>query len=543
MKRNYFFLSISLFLVIFVSTIWDIKVAYSHFDDLALIRMNMIYKFLTVLHGHDSRLNEDFTKLNELFSEDTIKFHLIESKSSSDYNQFDSWERRSIEYLSAEKKFYFEKFTNKFSDRFRMIVPIEEQGRNNLKYTSIYVLFNTLNSRKAVIVSFSVIAHIIVYFIAQFLLYLYFKKEDTYIQAVLKSKEKYRKLFTNMQEAYGMINSKGEFIEVNSAYLKLFGYTDYEELKQFKAQDLWVDLTFREKLRKQIAKDNKYEFKNVPFKRKDSSLIYLDGSGFRFKDENGEIYSSTILLDVTERIKYERSLEELNASKDKFFSIIAHDLKNPFNGILGFTDLILMNIGGMSKEKIQEMIVNIKKSADRAFHLLENLLLWASSHTNRIQFNPINNEINSIIMENIELCNTIASNKNIKMKFETEKLYYGIIDRNMISTVIRNLLTNAIKFSRPQTEIIISVNKSLKDYEVSIQDFGIGIAEEDVSKLFKIDDKIVRKDTSGNIGSGLGLMICKEFIERHGGKIWAESKINLGTKFTFSIPKRIYKEV
>ena len=234
-------------------------------------------------------------------------------------------------------------------------------------------------------------------------------------------------------------------------------------------------------------------------------------------------------------VKSEKKLREANATKDKFFSIIAHDLKNPFNSIVGFSDLLLKNIDKYDKDKILNFVKNINNSSKQAFILLENLLLWARSQSGNIEFYPTKNNLKNIIQENILLAENQANNKEIQIENHITDDYFVFCDKNMINTVIRNLLTNAVKFTTNKGKITTAIKLIENNYEVTISDTGVGISPENIDKLFRIDSKHQTLGTADEKGTGLGLILCKEFIEKHKGKIWAESEKGKGSDFKFTL--------
>jgi len=260
--------------------------------------------------------------------------------------------------------------------------------------------------------------------------------------------------------------------------------------------------------------------------------------------ENGEpIGTISFGLDITERKKIEDALKEsearlkeLNATKDKFFNIIAHDLKNPFNNILGFSELLVEQMKEKDYSDIEKYAEAINRASCRAMDLLTNLLDWSRSQTGRIEFNPEYNDMVLIINDVIELTGDLARSKSISINLKSEEKIPFIGDRSMISTVIRNLLSNAIKFSFKGGNIEITAAENEKEVIVSVSDNGTGISKENTEKLFKIGDLVSTQGTNNEKGTGLGLILCKEFIDKHGGKIRAESEIGKGSRFIFSIP-------
>jgi len=235
----------------------------------------------------------------------------------------------------------------------------------------------------------------------------------------------------------------------------------------------------------------------------------------------------------------EASLRELNATKDKFFSIIAHDLKSPFNGIIGFSNVLVQQIQEKDYAAIEEYAGIIENSSQQAMDLLMNLLEWSQSQTGKMVFNPENINIVDLINKSTELLNVSAQQKFIVIYKEVPESYFISADKAMVSTILRNLISNAIKFTNVGGEIVISTVQMPNELMVSVSDNGVGIDKESISKLFRIDKSQSTLGTENEKGTGLGLLLCKEFVERHGGKIWVESEPGRGSKFFFSIPNSI----
>ncbi|MBS4001353.1 MAG: PAS domain S-box protein [Desulfobulbaceae bacterium] len=228
--------------------------------------------------------------------------------------------------------------------------------------------------------------------------------------------------------------------------------------------------------------------------------------------------------------------------KDKFFSIIAHDLRSPFNGFLGLTKFLFDDLELLSQEDLKELTKTMKQSAESLYSLLENLLEWSRIKRNDIKFNPTTTNFSLLIQKNIEIINANLKNKEIVLTNNVPAEFIIFADTNMLNAVLRNLLTNALKFSRRGGQITIMAENSSKFSTISISDIGIGISQEDISNLFDITKKISKPGTEGESSSGLGLILCKEYIEQHGGTIWVESEINKGSTFYFTIPNKVPEE-
>jgi len=232
-----------------------------------------------------------------------------------------------------------------------------------------------------------------------------------------------------------------------------------------------------------------------------------------------------------------KELGDLNATKDKFFSIIAHDLRSPFNGLIGASDLLIQSFEGLEKEIIIDLIRSMNIASRNAFNLLNNLLEWSRSQTGRIEWDPNITDISIIIRENRLLLKHNAEEKNISLVSEIQDNTFVYADEYMINTVIRNLITNALKYSRNGEEVRISSKDTGDFLEISVSDKGIGIKPENIGKLFRIDIHHTTKGTANEQGTGLGLILCKEFVEKHNGKIWVESELGKGATFRFTLPK------
>ncbi|MFC2130104.1 tetratricopeptide repeat protein [Bacteroidota bacterium] len=234
----------------------------------------------------------------------------------------------------------------------------------------------------------------------------------------------------------------------------------------------------------------------------------------------------------------EENLREVNATKDKFFSIIAHDLKNPLHAITLSSDLLINKYNSMDSEQLIALTKNINTAGNHLSSLLENLLQWAGTQNGKINFQPQSVDLKQIIQENIELTEANAKKKNISINSNVIENSYAYADTNMLKAIFRNLLSNAIKFTNMNGEVTIEINElDYHFFEVSVVDNGIGISHEDINKLFRIDIHHTTIGTSKEKGTGLGLILCKEFIEINGGKIEVESEIGKGSKFIFTIPK------
>jgi signal transduction histidine kinase/Flp pilus assembly protein TadD len=234
----------------------------------------------------------------------------------------------------------------------------------------------------------------------------------------------------------------------------------------------------------------------------------------------------------------EHELRLLNASKNKFFSIIAHDLKNPLHNVLGYSFLLNKDYDRFSEDERRNFALKIHQSTNNIFRLLQNLLEWSRSQTGRLNFSPAVVDYQRILDNSLSVLRTLADQKNIRIKVENDPELKIFADPLMIETVMRNLINNAIKFTPEGGEVEVSAKMEDDQILVSVSDTGIGIPEEDTKNLFRIDSKVKRRGTNNEDGSGLGLILCHEFVNKHNGKIWVESTPGKGSEFVFSIPAK-----
>jgi len=231
-----------------------------------------------------------------------------------------------------------------------------------------------------------------------------------------------------------------------------------------------------------------------------------------------------------------QELKKIVETKDLMFSIIAHDLRSPFNSIIGFTEILKNNLRDYEIEKSEKFIYEMNTQAKKTYNLLENLLNWANNQAGKLAFNPTYCNIGKITDEVIEQLKETAQMKNITLK----KIYSGNVnanvDKNMVEVILRNLIENAIKFTKNNGLVEVYSMVIDNNIEVTISDTGTGVDDEDKIKIFTIDENKTKLGTANEKGSGLGLVVCKDFVEKHHGKIWVESKKDKGSLFKFTLP-------
>jgi len=360
--------------------------------------------------------------------------------------------------------------------------------------------------------------------------------------------ESYMDVFNSVSEAIYVLDESGTFIDVNNGAEKMYQYSKDELIGQT-PQSLGAP-----------ERNNHKEIQDI-LKRVSKTGIPASFDFWAVR-KNGEVFPKEVFVnkgkyfgkdvliatarDITEKNQAEErirckneELEKINAEKDKFFSIIAHDLRSPFAAFLGLTQLMVQDLPSLKLDNIQEIALLMRESATNLHRLLENLLQWSRLHRGMVAFNPhqflliekVNNSIESVL--------EIAVNKGVDIVVNIPDELVVYADENMLESTIRNLVTNAVKFTDKGGKILIAARTdSNGQVELSIKDTGIGMNEKMLEKLFKIDELSCRQGTNGEPSTGLGLILCKDFIDRHDGKIWAESVEFMGSTFYITLPNK-----
>lgn len=364
-------------------------------------------------------------------------------------------------------------------------------------------------------------------------------------EKAIAEKENYEQLLRLVPSAVFTVDTDKNITSWNFMAEKLTGYSA-EEILNKKCTDFAIEPCrencglFDHGISKPVT--------NVEclIKRKDGSLIIVSKNVDIIKNPSGEIIGGIeSFIDISERKKYEEeikkinaALEESNKSKDKFFSIIAHDLRNPFVTLLGFTEMLVEDYYDFSDDEKISYLKEIQKTSKSSHELLDNLLQWSRSQTGMVKYSPSKINLYNVVAENYTLVKKSAEIKNIELKSEIDENVSLIADEDMVSTILRNLITNAIKFTPKEGRITTSAKEVENNFiQVSVSDTGIGIEPERIEKIFRIDSAESTDGTEGEKGSGLGVILSKEFVEKHGGKIWVESQVGVGTTFHFTLPK------
>lgn len=232
----------------------------------------------------------------------------------------------------------------------------------------------------------------------------------------------------------------------------------------------------------------------------------------------------------------EKDLLELNANKDKFLSIISHDLKSPFGSLLGAINILENEYEELSSDETRELIRIIKHTSTNVYDLLESLLAWTRTQIGKMEYDIEAIDLFDSISQVVDFLRISASAKNISLVNKVQKGSNVFADSSALNTILRNLVSNGIKFTKEDGKIIFDVTRSEKEVQISVTDTGIGLNQEDISKLFRIDVHHTTIGTNKETGTGLGLVLCKELVEKHNGKIWVESEVGVGSKFIFTLP-------
>lgn len=356
------------------------------------------------------------------------------------------------------------------------------------------------------------------------------------------SEIRFRNLFGTMPDGVYRSTPEGKFVEVNPAMIKMLGYESKEELM---AIDIKSQLYFDPDDRESLVLQEKLEEMGIfRLKKKDGTGIWVEDHGWYITDDTGKvIFHEGILRDITERKmdeiqlqKYSDELLELNTTKDKLFSIIAHDLKSPFNSITGLSEILKNEVRHLDIATIEQYAGAIYSTSQQTFRLLENLLDWARIQQSQMTFRPIPVILKEVVAEVMVLMIEKANSKKIELLNLIPDQIIVSADQDMLKTILRNMISNALKFTFARGKIEIQAISRQIEIEITVRDTGTGIKKEDLNNLFKVGSNFSQRGTENEQGTGLGLMLCKEFVEKHGGRIWVESEVGKGSDFKFTLP-------
>jgi len=362
---------------------------------------------------------------------------------------------------------------------------------------------------------------------------------------------KYNKFIACTKNNISFIRNDYLYFDVNQTYLNVHNLKR-ENVVGKSIQDIFGEETFNNHIKNNVdkcllGKVIKYQ-KWFEFPKNEKK--YMDVVFHPFYDQNDVVIGVMVSThDITnlklteEKVTQQNTeLTKLNATKDKFFSIIAHDLKSPFNTMLGFSNLLVEKFDSYEIEKQKRFIGILNNDIHNTYKLLENLLMWSQSQNGTIDFKPEKENLYLLAVEIIDLLSQMAENKGITVTNKMSSNIFVNVDKYMLATIIRNLISNAIKFTPKGGTIEIGVDTSLgvslnqNSIQIYVKDSGIGIKPEKQDKIFSISENTSTKGTENETGTGLGLILCKEFVEKHEGEIWIESREGAGSKFIFTLP-------
>lgn len=366
-------------------------------------------------------------------------------------------------------------------------------------------------------------------------------------EALKQSEERFRSVSQSANDAIISIDNNEHFIGWNSGAERTFGYTEPEI--EGKPLNIIIHPDYHVLKAKVIKLLRRGGGKHLQGKtvelnglRKNGDVFPVELSFAGWKTSEGQFFTG-ILREITNRKKAEEEikiknelLQAINAEKDKFFSIIAHDLRGPMSAFVAATGILTEDIQNMTLEEIRDITISMKTDATNIYRLLENLLQWSRLKRGVLEFNPERLNLKSVIKSGIEAVLASAKKKQIGIDDSVPEDIEIIADKHMFETVVRNLVSNSVKFTPAGGKVIISAGSDQHNIEIRISDKGIGMSRELLDKLFHLNEKTSRPGTEGEPSTGLGLLLCKEFIEKHGGKIWVDSETGLGSVFSFTIP-------
>lgn len=370
-----------------------------------------------------------------------------------------------------------------------------------------------------------------------------------YEQALKKSEEKFRNIFESSGIGMAILAPDGRFSKINTTFLEMLGYKEEEIIGiNFRNITHPGDIDKSLELVKELITDDKIESKSVEKRylhKKTNNTLWALTTISLIRDSNHKpLFFIAQVQDITQRkkfeeqlIKYTEDLKLLNAAKDKFFSIISHDLRNPFNSLLGLTEYIAHSYDEMTPTEIKNSVANVYNSSKQVYNLILNLLEWSLIQSGRLSVNKSVINLAKLGTEVMNLYADSANHKKIKLLNHMDQDIQIYADKYMIDTIIRNFVSNSIKFTRPGGQITIKGIINGDNAEVSVTDSGIGISTEDQKNLFRIDEQTRRDGTDNEKGTGLGLILCKEFIEKNNGVLWVESEEGKGSRFSFTVPR------
>ena len=359
-------------------------------------------------------------------------------------------------------------------------------------------------------------------------------KDNFYTQTVLN----------NMGDSVFVKDAESKMVLVNDAFCKMMGLPREEMLGKTLAEEVTPEE--RESFLRidwQVLADGIENINEEEMTVRGGETHILSTRKSRFIDENGDKFLICVVRDITDQKKAEENLhesetqlKEVLATKDRLLSIIAHDLRSPFNNITLLSDLLGDSVKRNDVGQSEEYLELINKTTQNTLTLLDNLLNWSKSQTGQLDFKSEKVDVNKVVSQTLELSKAIARTKNIELNYVESDTIQVCSDHKIIKTIIRNLVSNSIKFTKPGGSINVLTTQNETHLEVTVSDNGVGMSPDICDKLFCVNTNMARVGTASEKGSGFGLVLCKEFVEKLGGEIWAESTLDKGSDFKFTIP-------
>ena len=412
-----------------------------------------------------------------------------------------------------------------------------------------------------------------------------YKNVEPDAEQIKKTEKFFDRILKNNNAIKLLINVETNRIENSNKYAqKFYGYSEHElhtkeifEINVLKGEEVKIEYArskelgrdyFESKQKNALGKVKNVMVRSTPLSIKNTNYIYLiihelpdDKEQVIKKEEtkatpifplsspNNDTVLDEELSFVEQNAKNlvylsnklaesEEELKRINASKDRFFSIISHDLKNSFFSVMGLSKILADPENDDSDEKKLETAQMLNNSSKKLYAFLENLLSWARVQRGETVFEPDESDLYEIVAEVIYLYKIKAEQNGVKLLNNIVENTRVFCDQNMVKTILRNLVTNAINFTNKNGSVVIEASVGVDEVTISVSDNGVGISEANISKLLRIDSKYIGTNTQGEKGTGLGLILCKEFVEKHDGKIWIESEPNKGSKFSFTLPNK-----
>ncbi len=350
---------------------------------------------------------------------------------------------------------------------------------------------------------------------------------------------KFRALSENSQDCITRYDREHCHIYMNKAGLELRGLSKEQILgKTHRESGIYEEeqIEMMEKSIESVFKTKQPQYEQFSMEQSHGKAYY-DLRFFPEFNSDNEVGSVIgVSRDITDLKQSEIELLQLNIDKDRFISILGHDLRSPLLTLLSFSELLAENIQDYDKSEIQSIVTEMMQSTKITYNLLEDILTWTKAQSGKIPYNPKKVIFAEICENTIGVLGPNATSKSINISYQVTDSMTVFADNDMLRTILRNLLSNAIKFTNKGGEINIKAEENPAYVCISVSDNGIGIAPENLAKLFKMTEVISTQGTAREKGTGLGLLLCQEFVVKHGGRIWAESEEGKGSIFNFTLP-------